>query len=43
MAHPNIIIELQLTIEDLAVQTADLGVIADELDGNASPAKVRSH
>jgi len=30
-------------IEDLAVKTSNLGVAADELNSNASPAKVRSH
>jgi hypothetical protein len=30
-------------VEDLAVETANLGVVADELDGNAGPAKVGSH
>jgi len=43
MVHPNIVVDLQLTIKDLAVKTADLRVVANELDGNTSPAKVRSH
>ena len=30
-------------VEDLTVETANLGVIADELDSNAGPAKVGSH
>jgi hypothetical protein len=34
---------LQLTIEDLTVKTRNLRVAADELNGNAGPAKVRSH
>jgi hypothetical protein len=30
-------------VEDLTVETANLGVVANELDGNASPSKVGSH
>jgi hypothetical protein len=30
-------------VEDLTVETANLGVVADELDSNAGPAKVGSH
>jgi hypothetical protein len=30
-------------VEDLTVETANLGVVADELDGNAGPAKVGGH
>jgi len=30
-------------VEDLTVETANLRVVANELDGNASPSKVGSH
>jgi len=35
--------EYQPHVEDLTVETAHLGVVADELDGNTGPAKVGSH
>ena len=34
---------MQLTIEDLAVETSNFRVATDELDSNTSPAKVRGH